>query len=131
MEALSRKTEKEKLVELEEMLADATTLTGQGDRGKVTDVEDIDSLASMSVGDSPSGVLGLGTFYVLPSICLVCSSSLSLSIWIRNLNILCLSNRVVSVSCITTFPRSRPNVRRRRQLGVVLLRSPHADEVSS
>lgn len=28
MEALSRKTEKEKLVELEEMLADATTLTG-------------------------------------------------------------------------------------------------------
>ena len=28
MEALSRKTEQEKLVELEEMLADATTLTG-------------------------------------------------------------------------------------------------------
>ncbi len=28
MEALSRKTEKEKLLELEQMLADATTLTG-------------------------------------------------------------------------------------------------------
>lgn len=28
MEALSRKTEQEKLVELEAMLADATTLTG-------------------------------------------------------------------------------------------------------
>jgi len=29
MEALSRKTEKEKLLELEQMLADATTLTGE------------------------------------------------------------------------------------------------------